>query len=131
MNTKCVPCKGWIFGYSAKQNILFDSYEVVDGGIVLSSGNTFSEQDYYEYHCFNETEEYRVLTVNGQRRELLISEKEETDDPEMVVLREEQYLKDEYNTDGRQKKLILVNRFGYGKYDSLSLKDYRLAGVTD
>lgn len=131
MNIKRVPCKGWIFGCSAEQGILFDGYEAADGKIVLSSGAVFQEQDYCEYHCFNETEEYRVLTANGRRRELLISESEETNDPDMVVFREEQYLSDEYNHEGRKRKLVVVNRFCYKEYDSLSLEEYRLAGVID
>ena len=129
MDIKRIPAKGYVYACGEHRDILFDTYEVKDKKILLSSGRLFSEPDFDEYHFFSETEEYRAVTVNGQKRFFLLTEAEEKDDPEQMIYREEQYLKDEYCTDGKQLKLIVVSRFGYTENDSLYLRGYRLAGV--
>lgn len=131
MDIAQIPLKGHVFAYALDESILFDTYEVIGEKICLSSKGIFCETDYYEYHFFCETKEFRVVTVYGEKKEFCLTEDEETEDAGSVIYIEKQFLKDEYCKDGKQLKLVVVNRFGYNEKDCLYLKDYRLAGVKE
>ena len=131
MNIKEAPSKGHVYAQTRGGEIVFDEYNLQGDVVKLKKGKELSFDACTEVHLFDEGSEFRVVSVNGEQKCMVLTAEQEKDNEEMVTYTENQFLMDEFCEGGAQQKLVVVSRFAYGENDSLYLCDYRLAGVIE
>lgn len=92
-----LPRKGWILAYAGGK-ILFDSYAAENDCVVLGSGGIFDGAGFYEIHCFDDSQEYRVFTSHGELHEVVLSEHDDSEREtfDTFTYSEEQLLREKY-----------------------------------
>ncbi len=127
-----LPHKGWILAYSSEK-IVFDSYAVENDCVVLGRGGNFDGAGFYEIHCFDDTQEYRVFTSHGESHEVILSEHDDSEREtfDTFTYREEHLLQEKYSRilGCEEAKIIVINRFSYTEDDAVYLAGYRLGGI--
>ncbi len=127
-----LPRKGWVLAYSSEK-ILFDSYVVDNDCVVLGGGGKFDGRNFYEIHCFDASQEYRLFTSHGTAHEVILSEHDESEREtfDTFTYRDEQLLQERYARilGCEEAKIIVINRFAYTEDDAVYLAGYRLGGV--
>ena len=131
MNIKEAPSKGHVYAQTREGEIVFDEYNLQGDAVKLKSGKELDFDACEEVHLFDEESEFRIVTVNGEQKTMILTAEQEKDNEEIVTYTENQFLMDEFCEGGVQQKLVVVSRFAYGENDSLYLCDYRLAGVIE
>lgn len=123
-----LPSEGYILAYS-REKILFDSYKIHDDCLILGSGEKFDGKNFYEIHCFNNSQEYRIL----ESHEILLTEHDEAEQEnfDRFIYRDEQLLQEKYSRllGYNYAKIIVINRFAYTEDDAIYLAGYRLGGI--
>ncbi len=93
-----------------------------------------AEQLQHEYllrlHCFDQDTEYRLLvTDDGDRPvEVILNAEEEKEMEPDLLFEDEMLLRGEYCTDSLGiRRLRIVNRYRYTKFDTMTLDNYRIS----
>ncbi|MBQ7577939.1 MAG: hypothetical protein IJT21_06720 [Synergistaceae bacterium] len=132
LDTNKLPSEGYILAYS-REKILFDSYKLDNNFLILGNGGKFDDKDFYEIHCFDNSQEYRIFTAHGELHEILLSEHDESEQEnfDRFIYRDEQLLQEKYSRliGCNEAKIIVINRFAYTEDDAIYLAGYRLGGV--
>lgn len=130
-NFNKAPERGWFFAETETGAIL-ERYVLVDGEPDFPGHERLRDAVVTRIHCFDERVEYRWLRVNekgGAVEGVFSAEEEAGMDPDLVYA-DDMILADEYTPkEGGIWVLSVINRYRWTETDTLTLENYRLAGI--
>ena len=130
-NFNKAPERGWLFAETETGAIL-ERYVLVDGEPDFPGRERLRDAVVTRLHCFDERVEYRWLRTNekgGVVEGVFSAEEEAGMDPDLVYP-DDMILADEYAPkEGGLWVLSVINRYRWTETDTLTLENYRLAGI--
>ena len=129
IRTENIPERGLVMAYF-REELLFSSYSIEAGELVLPGKTLFETEDPFECHFFDNRTEYRRIRRASRRDiiERILTKEEEDRMPEDLLFAEDVLVKGKYaRTPGIPEKLRVVSRYEYSENDTLVLRDYRMA----
>lgn len=131
LNTALMPTKGHIMACFSSL-LIFEEYVIDDEEIRFSGSEILKTECPYECHCFDDKLEYRSFINQREQTltELQFTLEEESEIPPELLKDETVWIQEKYwKTEGRPERLRLVYRYRYTEHDTLTMVNYRIAGV--
>ena len=114
-----------------KRGLIYTSYQIKAGKILLARGEMFDIDELKEGHFFDEKKEYRLIRRESRNDllKLLFTEAEEQEMDRDLLMEEKVLVKSEYIdfAAGVSGSLRIINRYAYSEDDTLVLRNYRIA----
>ena len=128
-----IPQEGYCI-LSFRDALLFERYEYRDGKLCFPGSDRLERELPYDCRFFDREKDCHLVFRESRGdicKTVLTEEEEKAMDPDLVYA-EEVLVREEFaGREGLPKKLLIVNRYRYTEYDTLTLKNYRISYQMD
>lgn len=119
-----IPANGYCMAV-CYDGVFFGKYKI-DGDNIITDALPATVSQFKELRLFNKESEYRLRYVSGNKYENIFDSDEEKNVDKDLIYIDEMLLKDIYKNTSGLEKIIVVNRYKYTDYNTITLDNYRI-----